>query len=121
MFKICIRDTFTIWTKRERNPCCWVALHRLASLVIAQPHYLRNNLEKRTASSVVYWVGDLTHLKQKCWGNTPPCTADHRQDTAAVFTALGRRRLPFTRRIRLAHKLPGKLVTGAAGKLVGSD
>ena len=35
LFKICIRDTFTIWTKKERNPCCWVALHRLASLVAA--------------------------------------------------------------------------------------
>ena len=117
------------WKRKKKkkarywNIWCWYAPRRLASLGISQPHCLRNNPEKRTTSSVVYWVGDLTHLKQKCWGNTPPCTADHRQDTAAVFATLGRRRLPFIRRvdIRLAHKLPGKPVTGAVGKHVGSN
>lgn len=61
-------------------------------------------------------VGSLTAAgayvsEAKSWSYTLPCAADNRQDTAAVFAAGGRGRLPVMGGIdsRWAHWLPGKL------------
>ena len=49
--------------------------------------------------------GILCVWSKRFWTNVPLCTADGRQDMAAVFTTRGRRRLPV---VRLAPQLPGK-------------
>ena len=44
---------------------CWVAPCRPINLVVAQPPDQRKSPETVTETSVVYWIGDLTWLKQK--------------------------------------------------------
>ena len=49
------------------------------------------------------------------WSDTPPCTADGRQDLAAVFTPRGRGRLPVVEGIDIGWPiswLPGKPAEG---------
>jgi len=52
--------------------------------------------------------------KTRSWGDTPPCTADSRQDMVVVLATVGRGRLPVIEviDIRLAHQLPGNPAKG---------
>ena len=56
---------------------------------------------------MIYWIGDLTHPKQRVLEQHP------KQNIAATHYLGGR--LPFIGRIdvRLAHQLPGKPAGGA--------
>ena len=37
----------------------------------------------------MYWIGNLTHLKQKSQASTPPWMADGSQDMAVIFPIEG--------------------------------
>lgn len=40
-------------------------------------------METAVETSRVYWIGNLSALKQRPWGDTPLCMADIRQDTGS--------------------------------------
>lgn len=81
--------------------------YRLARLIVARPQDQRKNPDVVTVTSMVYWMGDLTHLKQRSWSNLPMVYS--RQDMAAIFNIWGRRRLPGkgAMDVSLARWLPG--------------
>ena len=67
---------------------CWAASCRAASLVVGQPPDCKKSLETVTETSAVYWIENLTCEAKGSWSNTPPNTADRRQDMAAIFASL---------------------------------
>ena len=63
--------------------------------VLPQLQDQRKNPDVVTVTSMVYWMGDLTHLKQRSWSNLPMVYS--RQDMAAIFTNWGEKEVTIHR------------------------
>lgn len=81
---------------------CWATPCRHGNLVISQLWDWRKSLETATEIPTMYWIGNLTHLKQKS-GQHSTMVADGNQDKAAIFSTKGEEGL---------HQLYGELMSG---------
>ena len=94
---------------------CWVAPHRPASLAVVQPQDQRKGLETATETSVVYWTGDLTRLKQRVLEQHPTVYSRWQARHGSHLGYSGEKEAAIYRGtdVRLAHQSPGKPAAGA--------
>ena len=103
------------------RPPGWPTIGLHSAGLQAQLRDCRESLEAATETSILIRQGILRIRNEGPGNDSPPRTADSRQDAEGTFATWGRR-LPFIWGIgvRLARQLPGKPASGAGGKHVGN-